>query len=599
MDDDKALSKLAGEVSDGTPVDWDDAERRADGEAQRGVVRNLRLLESVARAHRSQSAGRDPLGMTGSVRAAELRPDVSIEETIQGDPEHGLRWGGLEIRERIGAGAFGDVYRAWDPNLDREVALKLLKPGPSALESVASTVIREGRLLARVAHPNVVTVHGAEVHDDRVGVWMEFVPGQSLEELLTAQGAFGEREAASIGIDLCRALAAVHRAGLVHRDIKGRNVMREQGGRILLMDFGAGLDLTAGEASRERSISGTPMYIAPEIFAGADASPRSDIYSLGVLLFHLVTARFPFDAGSLDELVDKKARHEQRLLRDARPDLAPGFVQVVEKAMSSDPAARYASVGRMERDLLSAIGAEREDGAAPVRPLWSRPWAWASGVVLLSLVVASLALVQRGGKVPQVAEERLSPVAAIDASYEVRAAVVRLESEGRREALSSGARLRLGDRLAVEFHASRELWVYVINEDEQGRAFVLFPLPGLELQNPLPADSTRTLPGRRDGKPLSWVVDTPGGKEHLLILASPTRQIEFEAEMNLIDRAKTDDVAVSMTDGAKSRIRGIGGLAPVPGTTRSDRLFDMARQLAGATEVVEGVWLRQIELENP
>src|SRR5439155_2355329 len=123
-------------------------------------------------------------------------------------------------------------------------------------------------------------------------LWMELVRGTTLEDLLTRQGLFGAREAALIGLDVCRAVAAVHRAGLLHGDIKAHNVMREEGGRTVLMDFGAGKDLdqdilrthTGGIAD----FAGTPLYVAPEVFAGARRTKAADVYSLGVLLFHLV-----------------------------------------------------------------------------------------------------------------------------------------------------------------------------------------------------------------------------------------------------------------------------------------------------------------------
>jgi serine/threonine-protein kinase len=161
------------------------------------------------------------------------------------------------------------VYRAWDPRLDREVALKLIREQGPRHDSVGSLVIDEGRLLARVRHPNVVTVYGADRIDGRVGLWMEFVRGRTLEAVLRDHGPFGAQEAALIGLDVCRALSAVHKASLIHRDVKAQNVMREAGGRIVLMDFGTGREELEG---RRAELAGTPLYIAPEIFASAPAT---------------------------------------------------------------------------------------------------------------------------------------------------------------------------------------------------------------------------------------------------------------------------------------------------------------------------------------
>ena len=270
----------------------------------------------------------------------------------------GVRWGRLLLQERVGAGVYGEVYRAFDESLRRDVAVKLLRASGRSAELLAAKVLNEGRLLARVSHRNVVTVHGVDTHDGRVGLWMEFIRGNTLEQLLERQGPFGGREASLLGQDLCRALAAVHAAGLVHRDVKAQNVIREEGGRLVLMDFGTGLLLEDDEAVKASPVAGTPLYLSPEVLAGADASPQSDIYSLGVLLFHLVTGSYPYVARSLAELRRMHDRGERKRLHDLRPDLSEGFVHVVERALESDPAERYASVGAMQRGLTHALGLE-------------------------------------------------------------------------------------------------------------------------------------------------------------------------------------------------------------------------------------------------
>ena len=276
-----------------------------------------------------------------------------------GDPAStGVRWGRLLLQERVGAGVYGEVYRAFDESLRRDVAVKLLRASGRSAELLAAKVLNEGRLLARVSHRNVVTVHGVDTHDGRVGLWMEFIRGNTLEQLLERQGPFGGREASLLGQDLCRALAAVHAAGLVHRDVKAQNVIREEGGRLVLMDFGTGLLLEDDEAVKASPVAGTPLYLSPEVLAGADASPQSDIYSLGVLLFHLVTGSYPYVARSLTELRRMHDRGERKRLHDLRPDLSEGFVHVVERALESDPTERYASVGAMQRGLTHALGLE-------------------------------------------------------------------------------------------------------------------------------------------------------------------------------------------------------------------------------------------------
>ncbi|MGQ0721162.1 MAG: serine/threonine-protein kinase [Candidatus Eiseniibacteriota bacterium] len=503
----------------------------------------------------------------------------------------------LACGDRLGEGAFGEVFRAWDPRLEREVALKLLKAA-GGKSPIASNVIAEGRLLAKLRHPNVVTVHGAEVHGERVGVWMEFVRGRSLEQILRDHGPFGAREAGLIGIDVCRALAAVHRAGVIHRDVKAQNAMREEGGRIVLMDFGAGIE--ASDAESTRNISGTPLYMAPELLRGETATTRSDIYSLGVLLHRLVSGTFPIEASSWSELRQKHARRESRLLRDERPDLPEAFVRVVERATAWVPEERFATAGEMQRALSQALGVEEHRAR---RPPGTR--VIAGGAVLVSAAVVAVLLMtgdrQDRTTTPTLNEKSAAPAEPeVPAAYTVEAGLFRAPRGGVRERIEPGAQLALGDRLSLEIQASTPLHVYVINEDDAGRAFALFPLPGIEPGNPLPPNVRHVLPGQRDGKSMSWTVDTPGGQEHLMVLASPTRLIEFEVEMNGL--ARPGQSAVSIPESAKSRLRGIGSLEESPAAVEGQpatRLFELVEQLAAGSETVRGVWMRRIDLANP
>jgi serine/threonine-protein kinase len=294
----------------------------------------------------------------------------------------------------VSGGTFGDVYLARDTALDRDVALKLLRQRARA-ESLASQFLAEGRLLARVAHPNVITVYGAESVDGRVGLWMEFIRGLTLEDVLRQHGAFSAREATFIGLDLCRALAAVHATGLVHRDVKAANVMREQGSRIVLMDFGAGGDLeTSGDGEQ---MAGTPLYLAPEIFAGRAATVRSDLYSLGVLLYRLTTGAYPVAGATLADLAAAHRAGRFVRLRDARPNLPDGFVHVVERALSPSPEQRFESAGAMEQALagwLGGIAAADAPTAVPVlSPAETKRTRWPIAAAALALTLLAVAAV--------------------------------------------------------------------------------------------------------------------------------------------------------------------------------------------------------------
>jgi len=277
------------------------------------------------------------------------------------------RWRHLEIRETVGSGGFGSVYRAWDTVLQREVALKLLRvPDPAH-------ALAEGRALARVRHPNIATVYGIDSDAGDVGLWIEFINGKTLADQLRLHGPLGAREASLIGLDVCRALSAVHAAGLLHRDIKADNVMREEGGRIVLTDFGIS-EVVRADRTRPATLSGTPPYMAPELFRGEAATPQSDVYAAGVLLYHLVSDCYPVESDSLRELAAALAAGQIVQLRDRRPDLPEAFLQVVEKATALDREARYSTAGELGNALATTLGEAGSAVAPEQRPRSRTTW---------------------------------------------------------------------------------------------------------------------------------------------------------------------------------------------------------------------------------
>ena len=257
-------------------------------------------------------------------------------------------WGHLRLLERIGRGAFGEVYRAWDTRLDREVALKLL-PAPAAKGGLASSIIHEGRLLARVKHPNVVTIYGAEQIDDRIGLWMEFVRGRTLEQVVAEKGVFTATDTARVGIEICRAVSAVHHAGLLHRDIKAHNVVLADDGRVVLMDFGTGQEL---ESPSSTDLAGTPLYLAPEVLQGDAATVQSDIYSLGVLLFRLISGSYPVQASTTRDLRLAHERNERTTLTASHPEVPGSLVRVIERATAPLAERRYQTADALCENLV-------------------------------------------------------------------------------------------------------------------------------------------------------------------------------------------------------------------------------------------------------
>jgi TolB-like protein/Tfp pilus assembly protein PilF len=349
--DDARLMMLAEAAADGLGVDWEDAESSAADPDASGIIKYLRVLADVARLHQSDGEYSAAAESAGSVTRTVGEAPMSIAHSIVA-PES---WGPLRIVDEIGRGRFGTVYRAIDPRLDREVALKLLHVLEPGQRDQATAVIKEGRVLAQIRHANVVTVFGADYFDERVGLWMEFIKGQTLKQIQQEQGSCSAQEAALIGLSLCLALAAVHRAGVLHRDIKAQNVMREVGGRIVLMDFGAS-EWSGPDTPPAMPLKGTPLYLAPELLNGHEATAGSDIYALGVLLYHLVSGRFPYEAADLDALRRAHRRGRSTRLHDIRPDLPDGFVRTIECALDPDRKRRFGSAGSMQFALAEAFG---------------------------------------------------------------------------------------------------------------------------------------------------------------------------------------------------------------------------------------------------
>jgi serine/threonine protein kinase len=279
------------------------------------------------------------------------RPAGGSDDNTRPGPTPPLRqWKQFTLLQEVGRGGFGVVYRAWDPGLSCERALKIIDMRRLPERSLEDW-LREGRMLAQIRHPNVVSVHGVEVLDDEIGLCMEFVHGRTLADRLMRETELTLKETLKTGIAVCDALAAVHGAGIVHRDLKASNVMRESGGRIVLMDFGAGRERIT-EADGKSRLIGTPACMAPEVLKGEPATPASDVYSLGVLLFYLLTGKHPVPG---TEFVDVCLAHDKgvrRGLADFRQDVPPAFTALIESALDPRPEGRPDSAAKFKQELL-------------------------------------------------------------------------------------------------------------------------------------------------------------------------------------------------------------------------------------------------------
>ena len=254
------------------------------------------------------------------------------------DINPGRDWKHLHVISVLGQGSFGTVFKAVDVRLNREVALKFLQ---------TDDAVREGRILAGLNEQNVVKVHSFEEDAGVTALCLELIKGTTLEQLWQQSGNLTAEHAALIGIQICRALAALHRKGLLHRDLKPSNVIIGPDGRLVLIDLGLGAVWLEGNAE----IAGTLPFMAPEVLKGQAASPRSDLYSLGALLFFLVTGRYCVEGSTFDEI---RAHHQRRHLAD-EGSFPSTFAKAVETALAYDPAVRFRSAGEFMAALESLL----------------------------------------------------------------------------------------------------------------------------------------------------------------------------------------------------------------------------------------------------
>jgi Tfp pilus assembly protein PilF/TolB-like protein len=362
------LTDLAVAILDGTPVDWAAAEADASAD-ERAVLEELRILEAVA----------------GSCRVG------TPSERDHRAPAPNGYWGRLRLIDRIGGGSFGEVYRAWDAQLHREVALKLI-PVAAAPAADTSAILEEGRLLARVRHPGVVTVYDVQVRGPWAALCMEFVDGETLEQRVRRDGPINADAVVDIGIQLSEAVAAVHEAGVLHRDVKAANVVVQGDRRVMLTDFGAGRTVDDGDAS---GLAGTPLYLAPEVLDGGPATVQSDVYSLGVLLHFLLTGTLPITG---ETLADLRLAHAVRARAGITgivwpPTVPKALGAVVDRALSIRPDDRFDSAQSLASALRAALPVKatargwRTTAAAALALLALAGWwgAWSNGDIPATL----------------------------------------------------------------------------------------------------------------------------------------------------------------------------------------------------------------------
>lgn len=271
------------------------------------------------------------------------------------------------LLSQVAAGGMAVVYKAQDTLLNRIVAVKVLRESFAADPTFQARFQREAQSAANLNHPNVVTVYDVGHDAGRHYIVMEFVDGEDLKQIIRAEAPLPIQRAVDITVQMCAALGAAHRAGLVHCDVKPQNVLVTKDGRVKVTDFGIARALSQASSHITDTVWGTPHYISPEQAAGQTPTPSSDVYAVGVVLYEMLAGRLPFEGETHTQLALAHMRDEPPPLTAFNPGVPPYLDQIVRKVMSKEPSVRYRSADQLATILLEYRHvADQSTGLQPV-----------------------------------------------------------------------------------------------------------------------------------------------------------------------------------------------------------------------------------------
>ncbi|MFT5049500.1 MAG: hypothetical protein ACI8QZ_000893 [Chlamydiales bacterium] len=484
----------------------------------------------------------------------KLHSGMTAVDTALGNSGPPLEFG-YEVLGKLGSDGQGVVHRARDRALDCDVAIKTLTKDDATTSSSRRRFIDEARAMAKIHHENVVRIHAVDEVDGAIRLVMELIEGRTLQEIVEEDGPLSAPETAQIGVDLCHALSALQDADLVHMDVKPGNVIRERGGRTVLLDFG----MAHNPDADGKRLGGTPPFMAPEHFGKGEPGPHTDIYGLGATLYWLLSGRFPIQAETIGELREAVLAGQMTPLLDVKADAPPEFAAIIEKAMSQRPGDRYPSTGYFERALRSYLAGTPGASGVPDSTRAGNRWL---------LPVAALAVAIVGGMAFRESGAVAPPTLNVGSSLMLKTASAPAQP------VTGASIVRVGDRLSLKVEAEEPFYLYVFNEDEEGRCFTLYPR---EEPEQLPPGIEVSLPSGHK----TWTVNTPGGTEHIFLIASLTRDPlgDFlRDQVPLASREPSGQRIAQLDSGATSTLRsmtrGIGAEVAATDASATNGLDD-------------------------
>lgn len=280
--------------------------------------------------------------------------------------------GRYQLLERVGSGGMARVYKAQDKALGRIVAVKMLHDSLTGDKGFLQRFQQEAHAAANLAHPNIVTVHDIGQDGNNYYIVMEYVEGQTLKQIIREYNQFGQSMPISRALDLtiqiCTGIGYAHRANLVHCDVKPQNALVTRDDRVKVADFGIARAISeASVPAYDSQVWGTPQYFSPEQAAGEPATPASDVYSIGIILFELLSGELPFAADTPTALALKHLQESPPLVTEVNPAVPIQLAQILQKVLAKEPAARYRTAGQLGRILSSY----RQRSLAETGPVYS------------------------------------------------------------------------------------------------------------------------------------------------------------------------------------------------------------------------------------